>query len=836
MRPLLPFFLVLLIQACTPPQPPEPEFPPSGAANALDQWALQRAYPSPYIETSRYAQAYRRVTQTVQTRSRTIEWESIGPKNIGGRTLCLAFHPNHPNRIYLGSASGGLWVSDTKGEGADAWDKIPTGHPVLGVSSIAIHPDHPDTMFIGTGEVYNTRGAQPGTTVRTLRGTYGIGILRTTNGGQTWASVLDWSLNDMRGVWRLAYNPQNPNTLLAATTEGLYRSTDGGDSWANIFPEPMIMELDWNPIDTNDLVLSTGGYEYPNAAVYRSTDGGATFDRIDDLPDYTGKTMIDRDPSNPQRLVASVANALSGIGLFESIDGGQTWNLLNDDDIARYQGWYAHDVAISPANEAVILQVGIDAFRSNDGGQTMQAVSSWGAWFFGDVPAGEPEGPPFYVHADIHGIYFHPQNSGEVYLVTDGGLFVSEDGGITWDGRNGGYQTQQFYADFSSHPVDPDLAIGGMQDNSTAIYRGSTDWFRVIGGDGMTAAINPDNKAILYGSAQFLNIFRSFNQGNSFQNIAPASARQEVTNFSGPFVLSPSDSRTVFAGAERLHYSPDQGTTWQATSDQPVDGSNPILRIGLTSLDPDRIFVSTSPLVTGRAGVFRSTDRGQSWTRMQTLPDRICTDLLGHPDQPATTYAVFGGFGAGHLYRTTDGGNSWERLDDGLPDVPANCLVIDPARPEILYLGNDIGVYVSTNGGSSWSPYFNAAGELPMVIDLNIIASERLLRAATHGSGVWQAGLLEEITSATNPSAPRFAVSLQPNPAHNYLQIVLEQTLPAPARITVFDQEGKALRSLVFPAGANRHRLELSDLPSGTYVLRIESDSEGVVSQTFIKQ
>ena len=167
----------------------------SGAAQSLDFWALARSYPHGHIYSKNLTQAYewRKMTTAVRSGGIEADWEPLGPKNIGGRTLCLAFHPDDPEVIFAGSASGGLWKTETGGVGAEAWSYVPTGFPVLGVGAIAIDPAHPEVLYIGTGEVYNYTAAMPGLVDRLTRGTYGIGILKSTDGGQSWSKSLDWS-------------------------------------------------------------------------------------------------------------------------------------------------------------------------------------------------------------------------------------------------------------------------------------------------------------------------------------------------------------------------------------------------------------------------------------------------------------------------------------------------------------------------------------------------------------------------------------------------------------------------------------------------------------------
>ena len=278
----------------------------SGAFKALNLWGWQRAYPNKTFPQSGYYQAFlysrRELRGDVDASPNVEPWEPLGPFNIGGRTLAIAFNPQNPNTIYAGSASGGLWRSYSGGVGTDAWEYVPTGFPVLGVSSIAIVPDDSNTIYIGTGEVYNYQNTGTDAAIRITRGSYGIGILKSTDGGVTWTKSLDWSYQQQRGVWAVRINPLNPNTIWAGTTEGVYKSTDAGASWVLVRPQQMVMDLEINPADTNMIFFTSGNLgNQPDQGIYRTTDGGQTWTELaSGVPqNFGGKAMITIAPSAP---------------------------------------------------------------------------------------------------------------------------------------------------------------------------------------------------------------------------------------------------------------------------------------------------------------------------------------------------------------------------------------------------------------------------------------------------------------------------------------------------------------------------------------------------------
>ena len=824
-------FLVLFLSlcyACTPDAPLQEKA--SGAGEAMEFWSLPRTYPDGRLRGDRLFTAFTRRGQDQPWRSASPEWESLGPKNIGGRTLCLAFHPDIPSVIYAGSAGGGLWKTTTAGSGVEAWTRVPTGYPVQAVGAIAIDPTDADVLYLGTGEVYNYTAAQPGVANRLTRGLYGFGILKSINGGESWDLVLDWSQSDLTGVWEIIVNPERPQTVYAATTEGVYRSYDAGDSWVLIHDRPMAMDLELSPQDTSLLFASHGSYLSPERGVYRSTDGGESFQLLPGLPlDFTGKTMLTLSPSAPGIIYASVGDAFESRGLFRSDDNGESWLLVSDEDVAKWQGWYSHDVAVKPDDPNQLFYGGIDIWRSDNGGTGLTKVTTWSAWTFGQVPIGGPEGPPHYVHADIHALYFHPAFTNVIYAATDGGVFVSTDGGLTWEGRNGGYQTQQFYANFGHSTTNPDLGIGGMQDNSTAIYTGSDAWTRVLGGDGMSAAVDPLNDNFLYGSAQNLNIYRSNEEGN-FSYLFINTAQDEARTFNGPFELAPSEPATIYAGAQRLHVSHNRGTSWSAASSGLIDNGNPVLTIAVGPEDSELVYVSTAPFF-GPPGLFRSTNGGAAWDRVdQGLPDRVITDIAIDPADPAILYVAISGFGSPHLYRTTDGGNSWAPLGVGqLPDVPASNVLVDPLLPDHLFVGNDLGVYASLDGGASWEWFSADLPDAAMIMHLGISA-DRQLRAATHGLGLWQKPLPQPVaTTEADGSVPADMGPGYPNPTGGPVNIPLQLRESSRLRIWLSDAEGKTVKNLasgLFQAGEHLFSADLSDLPAGVYQIILEMTGE----------
>ncbi|WP_460219845.1 T9SS type A sorting domain-containing protein [Psychroserpens sp. MEBiC05023] len=833
-----------------------PDFKISGAAKSLDIWSQERAYPSGDIPTSKYLNAFSDKIQARRSSQVAGEWESLGPQNIGGRTLCLAFHPTDPDIIFAGAASGGLWKTTTQGVGINAWEYIETGFPVLGVASIAIDPNNADTMYIGTGEVYGSGLAQPGTENRLTRGSFGIGVLKSIDGGSTWSHVLIFDQDDIKGVSDLAINPDNSSVVLAATSDGLYRSENSGNSWTLVLNQPhcIDIEIDWN--NPNNVYVSQGNLNTilspDSCGIFKSTNGGSSFVELTDpgnlVSAWSGNAKLEIDPVNSNVVYASIYDAqttssTTNAGLFKSVNGGNTWSNINNQNIARFQGWYSHDIAVNPNNVTEIMSVGIDAWKSTLSGTLFIKQSDWMAWPFGEISIDTPEGGDNYIHGDIHAVYYHPLVPNKVFFASDGGVFSSSDGGDTFTTHNGGLQTTQFYADMSSASSNPNFCIAGAQDNASYIYNGTPSWSRVIGGDGMTTAVNSDNNQIVYGSAQGLYILRSDNGGETFSVRRPIIDNDDYTAFSAPYVLAPSDNNIVYAGSRKLYSSGNGGDSWLPVSSE-VDDTNVIVKIAVSPTNANVLYVATSkiPLTVSFQSpkLFKSVNGGATFTEMNGLPDRVIKDIEFDPNEENTVYITFSGFGSNHVYKTINGGNTWISIDNGLPDLPTNTVLIDPSDSNHVYIGNDLGMHFSADGGNTWEDFSEGLPEAVMVYDLNLSPANSKVRIATHGHGIYERSL------ASTLNVESFEISttnfdIYPNPSQHtdvlYIRINSKNLL-SNIQLNLYNTLGQKIKT-IFDGDVNIGQNSISwpidhNTPAGNYFLALEHQEQKLSKQVII--
>jgi hypothetical protein len=368
-----------------------------------------------------------------------------------------------------------------------------------------------------------------------------------------------------------------------------------------------------------------------------------------------------------------------------------------------------------------IIHAGVQIYKSSNGG-------------IHNLPVLGP-------HVDHHNFARDPIDPDKIYIACDGGIYVSYDFGDSYESIGYGLQTAQFYNGFSSSNSDSTLAMGGLQDNGTQIYRGTKNWQWAIGGDGCWTAINPANDNILYGEYQYNNIYRAEDRGYLFRS-ATSGLDESGAAFVAPFVLAPSHPSVLYSGRRSVFKSSDHGNSWISVS-EPLD-ENPILAMAVSPTSSEIVFAGTAPIV-NRAHIFRSLNGGYEWQDITSdLPDRYPMDIAVDPNDMKTVYVVFGGFGSGHVFRSNDSGDHWTNVTGSLPDVPTLAVAIDPLNSNHIYIGNDLGVFASSDAGTTWFPYTDGLPEAIIAMDLNISPANRKLRVATHGNGAYQTPLIQK--------------------------------------------------------------------------------------------
>lgn len=811
---------------------------PSGSMESM-QWMSQvRAFPETDIPADKFYAAFEHSKNNMQDFSSVFDnspaqWTSIGPNNVGGRSLVLEFSPTDTGTIYMGSASGGLWKSITGGLGANAWTRIETGYPSLAVSSIAIDSANPNIMYIGTGENYGYQYSENGLDVRVTRGMYGIGILKTTNGGANWSKSLDWSYDNKRGVWRVLFNPRNRSVLYAATSEGVWKSNNAGANWFQQLNYNMVMDMEINPVDTSVLYISVGNLNnnIPNSnlGIYKTTNSGASWTELTGglPPAWSGKTTIELYKGNPDFINASVSNDFSYVGYYTSTNGGANWTQRSTTVPIGNQGWYNNAHIIKPDNANVVLVGSLDLYKSTNGGTSFLTKSSWSAWNTGATPPGQPESSANnFAHADHHYFAANPGDPNKLYCITDGGLYRSNDFGETYYSCNGGFVTTQFYGGFANSFQDSIFCLGGLQDNRAVFYQGTTAWYKTFFGDGMWAGINSQNDNICYMEYTTGDINKSVDGGVSWSDISGGLSGQFC--FVAPYIVCRSNPNIMYIAGTSIFRSTIGGGSWSNVG----TFNYKALSMDVSSTSTDSVYVGVIPPSSGQpASIYRSTN-GTTFTNVSgtQIPSRYPTDIHINPNNSADVYLTLGGFGTGHVWRSSNAGLNWLNISGNLPDVPHQSVVIDPMFPQNVYAGNDLGVYVTTNNGANWFE-FRDGMPYALVFDLSIVYPSRNIRAVTHGNGIYERDLIQSpvgITPVGNEIPRQFSLGQNyPNPFNPVTKIKFDIAKLSSVVITVYDITGRVVKTLVNQS-LNPARYEVtfdgSGISSGVYFYSIRTE------------
>lgn len=733
------------------------KLPQSGAAYQLSNWFQSKAYPNPENLSDKYQKAWDQYIEIknnsaqpdrrLTTEGVLSNWTSLGDvSTIGGRVLCVEVDPNNSNTVWAGSASGGIWKSVN---GGTSWTGITTNLPVLGVSSIIVDPSNSNVIYAGTGEVYRVDTSNIGFSVWKTRGTYGIGIIKSTDGGATWSQIMTKTSSQLFGIQMLKFQPGSSSIIYACATDGLYRSINSGGSWDQILSKIYVSDVCINPSNTDQVVVGVGNMVNLDKGIYRTTNASnatPTWNKITSGLPTSFDGYIRMDNVGATRLYASVAGK-SGGELYLSTDFGANWFEKNGSAHADFQYWFAHTLAINPSNTNDILIAGVDFFRytSSDAttGGSRSTISS--------------NSSP--IHSDHHDIEYDPNNSNTIYVACDGGIYKSTNGGSTWNARNTGLRATQFYASLGVHPTNADILIGGLQDNGVVRYNG-TNWTTVFGGDGGPSAIAPDGTTVL-ASNDARGVRRSTTgTAGSFSSVLSqwAFTADDRTGFMAPVAISKSDGNYMYVATDNIHRSTTGGgsVSWSNVASSSTNyieaHRKTAIALAVSPTNRNKIYVTTSNIaqntsndylwVNGQPNILRTTTPATTpYASIKgTLPDRFIMDMAISENSDDSVYVVLGGFGTSHVYLTPDGGTTWISRGSGLPDVPFNAILIDPTNPNIIYAGCDFGVYVSHNRGINWYDYNTGFYDATLVMDLQVDANNKLI-AATHGKGVFRSDL-----------------------------------------------------------------------------------------------
>jgi hypothetical protein len=428
----------------------------------------------------------------------------------------------------------------------------------------------------------------------------------------------------------------------------------------------------------------------------------------------------------------------------------------------------------------------------------------------------------------------NPLDSNKVYVLTDGGLYRSNDFGVSYYECNGGYNTTQHYIG-SISSTDTTVLLSGLQDNCTIKYFGNYTWYVEIGGDGCYNAIDHTDHNIQYGAYQYLNVYKDpGSQGNNLtQQILTYNASSTGGNYAAflaPYVLCYSNTQYIYAGGQTLQRSTDGGATW---ADMGAVSYNQIMTIATSFTNTDTVYFASCPDQFTTMQMFFSADGGVTVNDISAgLPNRYPRRIAVNPANSSEVYAVFSGFGTGHVFKSTNAGGNWTDISTNLPDMPFECIVVDPVNPNFVYTGCDYGVFVSGDKGQTWQSYDTGFPDVTMVFDLLVSPSDRYLYAFTHGRGVYKRSLSDLPTGIQHNM--RTNVRVYPNPSSDYVQIEIPSAGEATYTAYFYNTEGKQI--LVNELSKENNYVNLKNIAAGAYVISIRRNGAPWSYTSIVKQ
>ena len=678
-------------------------------------------------------------------------WAPLGPAPIGstpgtlqtfsGRLNSIAIDPNNPLRIFVGGAQGGVWRTL---DGGSTWTPLADSECSLAMGSIAIDPNNSQVIYAGTGELNNSGDSY-----------YGCGVLKSTNGGNSWtplgASVFVRTGARSATISKvLVDRTPGSSIVFAASSFGLYRSTDGGTTWALVITDPtsglpitsVASDIVQDATDPTIFYAAQGNAGGPLVnGVYKSVNSGVSWTKLTGVaPTAFPSTNVGRinlavSPAAPSTVFAAIEDANNNVGadgsllgLYVTTDGGTTWtqrtatppSATNPLCGTGVQCWYDMVIAVDPVNPLIVYFGGFSLYRSIDGGNTFTDI--------GDA-----------IHADQHAFAFDPTNPATIYAGNDGGIFKATSastGAPIWTSLNTNLALTQFYAGVSVSPVSATTILGGTQDNGTLQWGGSSNWPRVIGADGGFTAIDQVVGGVMFGETQwtpssgFSGPRRSDPPGSQFIPKTAGINTADRASFIPPLVMDPARPRIVYFGTTNLYRSANSGDLWTNIGPSLIASSGVINAIGVAASDSLTVYVGSSD-----ARVSYTHDGGTTWAVATGLPLASVTDFAVDARDARTAVVTFGGFPGSHVWRTNDGGVTWTDLTFNLPNIPTLAVVLEPGSRDID-IGTDLGVFTLRNGATSWSPVVNGLPNVA-VYDLVFDTQRSRLIAGTHGRGMF---------------------------------------------------------------------------------------------------
>lgn len=711
--------------------------------------------------------------------SKALSWRHIGPYR-GGRVVAVAGVPSQPEVYYMGAVAGGVWKTEDSGL---TWHPLSDGFfNTAAVGAIAVSESDPNVIYAGTGEACIRNNIS-----------HGDGVYKSTDGGATWSHV---GLFDSRYIARIRIHPTNPDLVYVAALghvageneeRGIFRSSDGGQNWERVlFVDSKTGASDLILDPSNPRILYAGMWQIlhrpwgifsggPGSGLYKSTDGGDTWKELTGgLPaEEKGRVGVAVSPVNPQRVWALIEAEKKG-GVYRSDDGGKHWRLLNDGIQVRRRAEYYTHIFADTQEENTVYVLTSPFLKSTDGGETFHSVR---------VP-----------HGDTHDLWISPHDNQRMINGNDGGACVSINGGESWSTLDN-QPTAQFYM-VNTDDQFPYRIYGAQQDNTTVSIPSRTlsfgitenDWYPVGGGESGYIAPHPEDPNLVF-AGTFWGVMTRYNHitGQSANiQIWPEIPSGRVAaeweyrfDWTYPILISPHDPSTLYAGANVVFRSRDQGQSWEAISpDLTRNDKEKQAHARLTEIYDTILALRESPLQQGvlwsgadDGMVYLSRDGGQNWNDVTPpqMPEWSRVNIIEvSPHQDGTAYLAVNRRKMDdytpYLYKTTDFGANWQLITSGIRENDfVRTIREDPEVADLLYAGTETGVYYSRDGGRNWQ---SLQLNLPAVPVADLAVKEGNLVAATHGRSFWILDDLDLLRQLDEPVMESPVHLFEPAPAY----------------------------------------------------------------------
>jgi photosystem II stability/assembly factor-like uncharacterized protein len=733
-------------------------------------------------------------TSSATRQSLTDNWEELGPQdwnattswNPGvGRITGIAIDQNNSDHMIVGANTGGVWKTI---DGGDNWMPLGDYFSNLRVYSVTIHPANSNHYFFGS--------------------TNGL-IYHSLDAGATWNLLGDMGSSSVN---KILVHPTDPSIIFATSQNGgIRKSSDGGLNWVAAVTDSQGYDIEFKPNNPN-VVYATG------TNFHVSYNGGESFST--NVTFESAPKMIGVSPSDENVIYVLEASGGSFGGIYKSVNAGFTFSEL-DHEGRNYFGYDTAgfdsggqaprdmDIAVNPEDANEVHIAGVLTWKSTDGGENFYCTSDW-------VPGNAENANIGYCHADVDLLLF---NGTTLFAGTDGGIFKAEDtANVTaeyYEDLTAGLGIRQLYK--IGITQTPEVIItAGSQDNGSSFYSEAEGWKDWIGADGMEGFIDKDNSNKMFGMIQFGGVYRTFNGGQTTSGISIPSQGNWVT----PFEQDPMLTDVIYIGLNRVYKSVASGNNWTAIS-QELGGNLDQLKIA----NSNNLVIYTS-----RGGLlFKTVDGGATdWFQLPS-PGGSINSIAIHPTNPekiavATT-------SNSKVFVSEDGGLSWLNYKFNLPGFSSLALVWDNNGEDGLYLGMDYGIFYIDNTLDEWQPY---STNLPNVIinELEINSADGKIYAGTYGRGLWASPYVPHLLNTTSLLNDT-DVEIFPNPVKNSVTINFRKGAEADFRI--YDQLGKLVRYQPNVYISQPYSIDISELNSGIYFIRINSDI-GTITKRLIKK